>query len=166
MSTSAKSAFYVLGGITTLVAVCGAICLAMIFIPGPSLSRLNTATGPYTAHFFMFFSLINVAFLTALGVAAIRLFKLDLRGVRLLVIALKAELIYWLLLIALWLMPNQVASSAAGATGVGNMGISPQLFIAYPLTGLIAIWALRRFGVLEVQPGAGADGPKAGRGSA
>jgi hypothetical protein len=42
--------------------------------------------------------------------------------------------------------------SAAGATGIGNMGISPQFFIAYPITGVLAIWMLRKCRVLTVEP--------------
>ena len=117
---------------------------------GPPISTFNDPKGPYTSHFFVGFSVINVAFLILLGVAAIRLLRVDLRGIELLAITLKLELIYWFLGVAMWLLPAPFGMSAAGATGIGNMGIAPQLFIAYPITGLIAIWALKKFGALPI----------------
>lgn len=149
MSPSTKTAHYAFGGITALSVVSGAVFLAMALFAGVSPSKLNDADAPYTAYFFFGFCVANLVFLVLLGLAAIRLLRLDFRGIHLLALTLKLELAYWLLLTGLWLLPPlPISMSAGAATGIGNMGISPQLCIAYPVTGLIAIWGLRRLGIL------------------
>lgn len=99
--------------------------------------------------FFVVYSLVNVGFLILLGGAAIRLLRGDLGGVGLLARTLKLELGYFLLAGLLCLLPATLVQGAGTAFGVGNMGISPQLIIVYPISGLLAIWLLRRQGILN-----------------
>ena len=164
MNTSGKRAFWAFGAVTAVVVVAGAIFLAMTMVASlRQFSHLNDAAGPYTALFFGVFSFANLVFLGLLSVAALRLFRMDYRGIALLALTLKCELAYFFLTSLLWLIPEPIGMSAGRATGIGNMGISPQIFFAYPITGLIAIWALRRFGILKGEPDAA---PNAGSASA
>jgi len=152
MKTSSTVAFYSLAAVTAVVTTTGAIFLSTALFSGPHLSDLNDADGPYTAQFFCTFSLINVVFLILLAIAAFHLFRKNMAGISLLSLTLKLELIYYFFGVSiLWFLPKPLDMSAAGATGIGNMGISPQIFIAYPITGLIAIWVLKRLGVLKVE---------------
>ncbi len=112
--------------------------------------------------FFGLYSLLNVGFLVLLGLAAVRLCRADTGGIGLLARTLKLELGYFMLAGMLWLLPAPLGNGAATAFGVGNMGISVQILIAYPITGLLAIWLLRRLGVLEGEPVAAPNGGPAG----
>lgn len=110
-----------------------------------TLSELNDAEAPYVSHFFISFCLINLGFLVALGIATLKLFRRVPAGLSLLATILLLELAYYFLISCLWLLPAPWGMSAAGATGIGNMGLAPQLYIAYPVTGLLFIWVLRAF---------------------
>jgi hypothetical protein len=46
MSKSAKTAFYGLGGITSLSVLSGALFLGITLFTGPSVSKLNSTDGP------------------------------------------------------------------------------------------------------------------------
>jgi hypothetical protein len=155
VNASAKRAFCAFGAVTAFVVVAGAVFLAMTMVAAfHHFSDLNDAAGPYTAQFFGIFSFANLVFLGLLSLAAVRLFRMEYRGVALLALTLKCELVYFFLGALFWLIPAPIGMSAGRATGIGNMGISPQIIIAYPITGLIAIWILRRLGILKVEPGA------------
>jgi len=167
MNRSGKRTFCAFGAVTALVVVTGAVFLAMTLVPAlRQFAHLNDAAGPYTAQFFGIYSFANLVFLGVLSLAALRLFRMDHRGIALLAVTLKYELVYFFLTSLFWLIPAPIGMSAARATGIGNMGISPQIYIAYPITGLIAIWSLRRFGILKGEPGAAPnDGPAESRGN-
>ena len=151
MKTSVKIAFLTFASITALATVFGAYFLATAVIACAHLTKLNEMA-PYTSHFFVLYSAINLCFLIMLGKSAFRLFRFNVAGVSLLSLTLKLELLYWIIISFAWLLPSPLRMSAAGATGIGNMGISPQLFIAYPLTGLLALWILKKLKMLNVEP--------------
>jgi hypothetical protein len=156
MRPSTKRALYAFGGLTGFFVLAGTFFLAeTVLASGKLASHATEIGGPYTMLFFGLYSLLNVGFLALLGVAAIRLCRADPGGVGLLARTLKLELWYFLLAGILWLLPATMGRGAAAAFGVGNMGISAQMFIAYPVTGLLAIWLLRRVGVLNGEPVAG-----------
>jgi hypothetical protein len=111
-----------------------------------ALNAFRTIEEPYFWHFFVGFSLTNILFLTAVGLSAYMLFILRQAGLYILAAILVGELIYWLALGSLWRHPT-LGTSAASATGVGNMGISPQVVIAYPVTGLLTMAILAAVGV-------------------
>jgi hypothetical protein len=151
MSKASSIAFLVFAILTSLFIIVGGLFLLLTLTSTP-IRELNDADAPYTSYFFVLFSLVNAAFLVGLGVVAVRLFKNIPSGWSLLTWILKAELVYFLFISSLWLLPKPWGMSAAGATGIGNMGISPQFFIAYPITGVLAIWILRKCNVLTVEP--------------
>ncbi len=149
-------AFYSLAAITGLLTAAGIIFLSITLFSLFSRSRLsglNDIEGPYTAQFFWAYVFINLVFLVFLAKATFRLFVKDMGGISLLSLILKLELIYWLVISSFWGLPHQLGQSAACATGIGNMGLSPQVFVAYPITGLIAIWILKWRGTLKIEQG-------------
>jgi hypothetical protein len=146
MSKASSIAYLIFAILTSLLTVVGGLFLLASLTSRPT-QDLNDAEGPYTSYFFVLYSLANATLLVGLGIAAIRLFKRLPSGWSLLTWILKVELVS-----ALWLLPEPWGMSAAGATGIGNMGISPQFFIAYPITGVLAIWMLRKCHVLTVEP--------------
>ena len=158
MRAPTKIALFTFAFVTALATVLGAYFLATAIGICGNLTVLNRGGTPYTSYFFVLFSAINVFFLIMLGKSALQLFRFELSGVLLLSLALKLEILYWLIISFSWLLPEPFGMSAAGATGIGNMGISPQLFIGYPLTGLLALWILKKLKVLGVEPTASRDG--------
>ena len=60
-----------------------------------------------------------------------------------------AEILYFVIIGFLWgSLPRPISMSVAAATGVGNMGLGPQLASAYPLIALVCLnaarWRLKR----------------------
>jgi hypothetical protein len=143
MTKSAKIVYLVFGVITAIIVVCGLSFMVITVFAGKPISEVNDTESPYTSYFFFSYSAINFIFLVFLGISSFRLFKFNPKGISLLKLTLKLELLYWLIISLLWLLPKPFGMSAAGATGIGNMGISPQIFIAYPITGLVALWILK-----------------------
>ncbi|MCK4886395.1 MAG: hypothetical protein KAS96_03345 [Planctomycetes bacterium] len=123
-----------------------------VFMVGTVLSlpilELNDAEGPYTSYFFFLYTGINFIFLFFLAMSSVRLFKFNSKGISLLKLVLKVELVYFIVTSLLWLVPP-IGMSAGGATGIGNMGISPQFLIIYPVTGPVALWVLKLFKVIN-----------------
>jgi hypothetical protein len=152
MKTSVKIAFLTFASITALAVVFGAYFLATAVIACAHLTIILNEMGPYISRFVVLYSAINLCFLIMLGKSAFRLFRFNVAGVSLLSLSLKLELLYLIIISFAWLLPSPLGMSAAGATGIGNMGIAPQLVIAYPLTGLLALWILKKLKMLNVQP--------------
>jgi len=87
---------------------------------------------------------INVSLLAVLVFAGVRLLQLRPRGVTLCNVLFVAEVLYFFCIPWSPNFPRSVSMSIAGATGVGNMGIAPQLLTAYPIIALIALSLARR----------------------
>lgn len=82
-------------------------------------------------------ALLNVCFLGLLVFGGIRLLQLRDVGVTICNFVFLAEIFYFLIVGLLWgHASREFAMSVAGATGVGNMGISPQLMSGYPFMAL------------------------------
>jgi hypothetical protein len=159
MNITNKRAYYAFGGITGFFVLAGGAFLLMTLLASMRLgSRMSDIGGPYATIFFSVYSGLNVIFLTMLAFSALRLCRVDRRGVGLLALTLKLELLYFIASSGLWFLPASFGKGAAAAFGVGNMGISPQIYIAYPVTGLLALWLLRRRGVLNGEQGASPNG--------
>ena len=152
MSRASNISFSIFGVLTSLGVFVGCWFLLTTLISVSPIRKLDDAEAPYTSYFFIAYSLANTAFLVGLGVAAYRLFKRIPSGWPLLSWILKAELVYFFLTSLFWFLPEPWGMSAAGATGIGNMGISPQIVISYPITGVLAIWLLRKLNVVVVDP--------------
>jgi hypothetical protein len=104
---------------------------------------------PHIAQFFWAYVTMNVIFLTGLALSSWHLWRLRRYGLLLLLTVLSAEAVYWALMGVLMsvLSNTRFAPSAAGAAGIGNMGLAVQLFIGYPLTGLLGAGVLQLLGV-------------------
>lgn len=152
MKRAQKITFLVFGILTAFFVVVGGFFLLNILVSVSPITKLNDVEAPYTSYFFALYSLTNLLFLIALGIAAYRLFKKAPSGLTLLAWTLKAELVYVVSTSFLWFLPSPWGMSAGGATGIGNMGISPQFFIAYPITGIVVLWMLRMSNILTFDP--------------
>jgi hypothetical protein len=101
---------------------------------------------PANSHFAIWFwamTACNLIFQSFLVVGAIQLFKLRPSGVTICNFLFVGEVVYFLGIGLLWsALPN--TSGVAAATGVGNMGVSPQILCGYPLIGLICLNLARR----------------------
>jgi hypothetical protein len=100
--------------------------------------------------------IINMSFLAFLIFGSIRLFQFRAIGITICNIVFSAEIIYFVFLSLLSFVSSRAISmSVAGATGVGNMGIGPQLPWAYPLIALgcldLARWYRRRNGLVAAR---------------
>ena len=99
----------------------------------------NVPPNSHFAAWFWAMVFINLCFLALLLVAASHLLRLRPSGVTLCNAVFAAEIIYFLVTGFLWFLPRSVSMGVAAATGVGNMGISPQLISGYPLLALICL---------------------------
>lgn len=130
-----------------LMAAAGAFFLGSSILVVPT--RLgNDPTEPYFLAAFWTMVIININFLAFLVFGSIRLFQLRGIGITICNIVFSAEVVYFVVISLLWFFPSTVSKSVAGATGIGNMGIAPQLPFGYPFIALgclnLARWYRRR----------------------
>jgi hypothetical protein len=103
----------------------------------------DASTYPHFGYWFWTMFFINIGFLTLLLIAAIHLFHLRPTGVTICNIVFVGELSYFLAIGLLWFYLSN-PSGIAGATGIGNMGVSPQVICGYPLVALVCLNLARR----------------------
>jgi hypothetical protein len=108
----------------------------------------NTPENPYFVPSFWTMTAINVCFLGLLVVGGFYLFKPRMLGVAVCNAVFISEILYFLSL-SLWglALPKNISMSIAAATGVGNMGLGPQLISGYPLFALGGLNLARRAAV-------------------
>jgi hypothetical protein len=103
---------------------------------------------PDSSHFATWFwalASINLCFLALLFVGGVRLIQLRPSGVTICNAVFVGEIIYFLVIGFLWsALPRPLSMGLAAATGVGSMGLSPQLISGYPLVALICLNLARR----------------------
>jgi len=82
----------------------------------------------------------NSILLALLVFGGIRLWQLKTRGVVVCNGVFVAEILYFMALGFLWNAASpSLSMSVAAATGVGSMGLSPQLICGYPLVALVCL---------------------------
>lgn len=125
-----------LAGVNGLLIVVGLIRLTRA-IAGACAGVFATAIGdkPYFWLFFVGYSAMSVLIIMALALSSYWLFKGRRRGLYLFIITLWVEWAYWHML-GFFASLRTLGMSAAAATGVGNVGLSPQLAVRYPISGL------------------------------
>jgi hypothetical protein len=125
-----------------LVAIVGAFFLASV-VPSVVVGSIgNSAEEPYFIQFYWSMTAINVCFLGLLVLGGVYLVRLEKFGVVICNVVFVAEILYFFLGIGLLWSPafsRPISGSAAAATGVGNMGLSPQLISAYPVIALVCL---------------------------
>jgi hypothetical protein len=103
---------------------------------------------PENSHFAVSFwamFVINLCFLGLLVVGGVHLFQLRPSGITICNAVFVAEIAYFLVTSFLWLaLPKPFSMGVAAASGVGDMGLSPQLISGYPLLALIFLNLARR----------------------
>jgi hypothetical protein len=105
----------------------------------------NTPEQPYFLLAFWTLTTVNLVLLALLIFGGIKLLQLRTMGVVVCNAVLAAEIAYFMTLAILWnAVSPSVSMSIAGATGVGSMGLSPQLICGYPLVALIFLNLARR----------------------
>jgi len=92
---------------------------------------------------------MNLCFLGSLVLGGLLLLRTDRRGLRVCNFLFVAEVLYWIgtPLIGFYLTMSLttrrwaagVSSSVAGATGIGNMGLAPQILTGYPIIALVLL---------------------------
>jgi hypothetical protein len=129
------------------MAAAGAFFLASTIIVVPT-RLVNDPTQPHFDAVFWTMVIINISFLAFLIFGSIRLFQLRAIGITICNIVFSAEIAYFVAISLLWFPSMAISMSVAGATGVGNMGIAPQLLCGYPFIALgclnLARWYRRR----------------------
>ena len=107
----------------------------------------NTTEQPYFLLAFWTMTMVNLVLLTLLIFGGIRLLQLRTLGVVLCNAVFAAEITYFMAIGILWNATSSsrsVSMSIAAATGVGSMGLSPQLICGYPLLAFIFLNLARR----------------------
>jgi hypothetical protein len=105
----------------------------------------NTAEQPYFLLAFWVMTTVNLVILTLLTFGGVKLLQRKPLGVLVCNAVFAAEITYFITLGILWrAVPPSVSMSIAAATGVGSMGLSPQLICGYPLVALIFLNLCRR----------------------
>jgi hypothetical protein len=126
-------------------------CLGLLFLAS-TVSEVreralgNTSEYPYFLLAFWTMTTVNLLFLTLLVFAGIRLLQVKSLGVAVCDVVFAAEMAYFMTLGILWgavSLPS-VSSSIAAATGLGSVGVSPQVICGYPLLALIFLNLARR----------------------
>ena len=114
----------------------------------------NTTETPYFMVSFWTMTAVNVCFLGLLILGGFYLLKPRMLGVAVCNAVFISEILYFLsisLFFAGPTVPRNISMSIAAATGVGNMGLSPQLISAYPLFALGGLNLARRAAVRAVR---------------
>jgi hypothetical protein len=105
----------------------------------------NAPTNSHFAAWFWALAFINLCFLALLVVGGAHLFQLRPSGVTICNAVFAGEIFYFLVIGFLWhALPRPVSMGLAAATGVGSMGIGPQLISGYPLVAFICLNLARR----------------------
>jgi len=105
----------------------------------------NVPTNSHFATWFWAMAFINLCFLALLVVGGIHLFRLRSSGVTICNVVFAAEIVYFLIIGLLWFaLPTPISMGVAAASGVGNMGLGPQVISGYPLVALICLNLARR----------------------
>ena len=106
----------------------------------------NTFRQQYFLPAFWTMTAINVCFLAVLAFASICLLRLSTLGVSVCNAVFAGEILYFIFLGFLWrpIISESLSMSIAGATGVGNMGLGPQLLCGYPIIALCGLNLARR----------------------
>jgi hypothetical protein len=119
-----------------LVVLVGLLFLVPTALKMAGGSFANSTANSYFRSWFRAMTLINLCFLTILTVGGIHLFRLGPSGVNICNAVFLAEICYSPAIGFLWyVLP--VSNGVAAATGVGNMGISPQVLSGYPVIALV-----------------------------
>jgi hypothetical protein len=103
----------------------------------------NVPTNSHFRSWFWAMTSINLCFLTLLIVGGIHLFRLRPSGVTICNAVFFGEICYFPVIGFLW-SALPVSSGVGAATGVGNMGVSPQLLCGYPVIALVCLNLARR----------------------
>lgn len=126
-------------------------CLGLLFLASSVFEVRegvisNTSEFPYLLLAFWTMTTVNLLFLTFLVFGGIRLLQLRTLGIAVCNVVFAAEIAYFMALGILWgaAFPPSVSRSIAAATGVGSMGLSPQVICGYPLLALIFLNLARR----------------------
>jgi len=134
------------GVVSLLMAAFGLALCSETALHFRGLNRWNPSE-PYLALVFWVMTGINFVFLLALAAGGLLLLKLDRKGLRLCNTLFAAEILYWLGAaiggLYLALRGHEWAAglwrSFAGASGIGNMGIAPQILTFFPVIGLVVL---------------------------
>ena len=109
----------------------------------------NKPAEPYFILAFWMMFATNICFLGLLGFGGFYLLRRRMLGVTVCNVVFVAEILYFGIIGFLWgPLPRPISMSVAAATGVGNMGLGPQLVSSYPLIALVCLnaarWRLKR----------------------
>lgn len=110
----------------------------------------NTTETPYFISSFWTMTAINLCFLGLLVLGGVYLLKPRILGVGICNAVFIIEILYFLSIgLFFWgpAVPRNMSLSIAAATGIGNMGLGPQLISAYPLFALGGLNFARRVAV-------------------
>jgi len=104
----------------------------------------NMPDQPYFLLVFWTMTTVNIVLLTFLIFGGIRLLQLRTLGVVVCNAVFAGEIAYFIAVSILWFPANHLSMSIAAATGIGSMGLSPQLICGYPVVALIFLNLARR----------------------
>ena len=105
----------------------------------------NAPANSNFATWFWIMTSVNLSLLVLLLVGGVHLFRLRPSGVTICNAVFAAEIGYFFVTGFLWsALRGPISTGLAEATGVGSIGLSPQVICAYPLVGLICLNLARR----------------------
>lgn len=116
----------------------------------------HTTETPYLIFSFWAMTAINLCFLGFLVLGSVYLLKPRMLGVVVCNAVFITEILYFLSGgMFFWgpAVPRSISMSVAAATGIGNMGLGPQLVSAYPLFALVGLNLARRAAVRAARKG-------------
>jgi hypothetical protein len=128
------------------------VALGLLFLVdsvyGMRVALRNTTETPYFIASFWTMTAINVCFLSLLVLGGFYLLKPRMLGVAVCNAVFISEILYFFSIgFFFWGLPRNISMGIAAATGIGNMGLSPQLVSAYPLFALGGLNLARRAAV-------------------
>jgi hypothetical protein len=149
-TTTGKYRFIVrlFGGLNLVLCLIGLLLEPLMligFLRGRSVLGVSPTTPFYVV------TAVSVGLLSALLMGSIYLIRLQRRGLAICAFAFLAELVYGFVLTVGWLhLTRETAALSAleksfqAAIDMGNLGMTPQLYIVYPIIGLSAALFLAR----------------------
>ncbi len=137
------------GVINAAAVALGGYCMISPFYPVLTGRLTAPDVAPYLRSTYGAMLLINVFFLVVLLVTAIRFIQTRLSSVNLYSLTVLLLVVYCVGLHMLWRAGRGIGLSVAAATGIGNMGIAPFVFVfveplIYPIASVVLVQVLKQ----------------------
>jgi hypothetical protein len=155
MPKKIKMLFRVLAVTSLLEAFIGTVMVVLSMRTIPHVQSLFREQHPRLAPILYLMNLADLVFAGMLILAGAYLWKLQRRGLRIILFTLAIELAYFLGILVNAMRSDSAAaklSTFSFALGLGNMGLSIQGFTGFPIVALVLVFFIYRYLGIQARP--------------